>query len=228
MIDGLSVLALITARGGSKGLPDKNLRPLAGRPLVAHSVAHALACPVIDRVVISSDDPRIIRAAVAAGAEAPFVRPAALATDSAGSVEVVLHALDALERPYDLLVLLQPTSPLRRPGDIEACLHRTIEAAAPGCLSVCEAAKSPWWMVTLDEAGCVHSLLPPVEAHRRQDLPPVYLPNGAVYVVRTGWLRAQRAFIGAGTRAHVMPAARSVDIDTALDFRLAEMLLDGD
>jgi len=224
MIDGLSVLALIPARGGSKGLPGKNLRPLAGRPLVAWSVAQARACPRIDRVVISSDDAAIIDAARAAGADAPFVRPAALATDTAGSVEMALHALDSLGTAYDLLVLLQPTSPLRAVADIDACLDLVAGSTAPAALAVCAAAKSPWWMLTLGPEGEIAPLLPPPAGTRRQDLPAAYHPNGAVYVVRVAALRAAQSFAPSGTRAHVMPAERSVDIDSALDFRLAELL----
>lgn len=228
MIDGLSVLALITARGGSKGLPGKNIRPLAGKPLVAWSVGQARASALIDRVVISSDDAAIIDAAVAAGAEAPFVRPAALADDAASSADVARHALGALERPYDLLVLLQPTSPLRLTSDIEACIRRVAQGVAPSCISVTPAAKSPWWMQTMDESGRLTPLLPPVPAARRQDLPVVHVPNGAVYVVRVAWFLEHGTFLGQDSVGHVMPAERSVDIDTLLDFRLAEAMLAGD
>ncbi|KIL97766.1 N-Acetylneuraminate cytidylyltransferase [Paramagnetospirillum magnetotacticum MS-1] len=224
MIDGLSVLALITARGGSKGLPGKNVRPLAGRPLVAWSVAQARASALVDRVVISSDDPEIVQAATAAGCEAPFIRPAELASDTASSVEVAVHALEAIDGAYDILVLLQPTSPLRHTADIDACLRQLVDNRAPSCVSVCEAAKSPWWMLRMDEAGTLTRLLEPLDASRRQDLPKVFVANGAVYAVRVPWLLEQRKFLGEGSVGHVMPAERSVDIDTALDFRLAELL----
>jgi CMP-N,N'-diacetyllegionaminic acid synthase len=225
MIAGLSVLALITARGGSKGLPGKNLRPLGGRPLVAWSVEQARASTLIDRTVISSDDGAIIKAAVAAGAEAPFVRPATLAIDTASSVEVALHALAEMGQPFDLLVLLQPTSPLRETADIDACIRLVAEGGAPSAVSVTPAAKSPWWMQSLDKAGRLSPLLPPVDASRRQDLPQAFVPNGAVYVVRSDWLGARRAFLGPGSVGHVMPPERSVDIDTLLDFRLAELIV---
>ncbi len=225
MIGGLSVLALITARGGSKGLPGKNLRLLGGRPLVAWSVEQARASALIDRVVISSDDPEIIARAVAAGAEAPFVRPAELADDRASSAEVVSHALAALERRYDLLVLLQPTSPLRSVADIDACIRRVADSGAPSCISLTEPAKSPWWMYHMDAAGRLAPLLEGGAAARRQDLPPVYAPNGAVYVVRVPWFLDHRAFVGDGSLGHVMPPERSIDIDTALDFRLAEAIV---
>ncbi len=225
MIAGLSVLALVVARGGSKGLPGKNLMPLGGKPLVAWSVEQARAATLVDRVVISSDDGEIIAAAAAAGAEAPFVRPAELANDQADSVSVALHALDSLERSFDLLVLLQPTSPLRLAADIDTCLRRLVDEGAPSCLGVTEAPCSPYWMLTMDGAGRLMRLLDAPAATRRQDLPAVYVPNGAVYAVRVPWLRHHRAFVGEGTLGHIMPAERSVDIDTILDFHMAETIL---
>lgn len=227
MIAGLKVLALIPARGGSKGLPGKNLRPLGGRPLVAWSVAQARAASLVDRVVISSDDPAIIEVAVAAGAEAPFVRPADLAGDTAGSAEVVRHALEAVGEEFDLVVLLQPTSPLRSAADIDACIRKVAESDAPSCISVSEPAASPWWMYRMDAAGKLAPLLES-KAVRRQDLPVVYAPNGAVYVVRVPWFRQNLAFVGEGSLGYVMLAERSVDIDTMLDFRLAEAILAAD
>lgn len=226
MIDGLKVLALITARGGSKGLPGKNVRPLAGKPLVAWSVEAAKGSRHVDRVVISSDDAEIIAAAVAAGCDAPFVRPAELAQDSTASEPVAIHALDALAEPYDLLVLLQPTSPLRIAADIDLCLERCVASGAPGVISVVEPAKSPYWMFRMDAAGRLSRLLEST-ATRRQDLPQAFAANGAVFVVRVPWFRRHRAFIGEGTVGCAMPPERSVDIDTLLDFRLAEAILAG-
>ena len=130
MIDGLSVLALVPARGGSKGLPGKNIRPAAGRPLLDYTVAAARSSACIDRVVLSSDDEAIMRVARASGCEVPFRRPAALATDEATSIDVVLHALDQLP-PHDLVVLLQPTSPLRTAADIDGACRLLLQHDAP-------------------------------------------------------------------------------------------------
>lgn len=228
MIANLSVLAIIPARGGSKGLPGKNLRPLAGLPLIAWSIAAARACPAIDDVIVSTDDPAIAAAARAAGARVPFLRPAELATDSARTIDVVHHALGALPQPPDLLVLLQPTSPLRQAEDITAALTRCIDAGADTCVSVTPSAKSPAWMYQIDPAGRMRPLLEDrPTGRRRQDLPPVYVLNGAVYVARTPWLLAHDGFIAPNGVASVMPPERSVDIDTLLDFRLAELLMAG-
>ena len=222
MIGKRKVLALIPARGGSKGLPGKNILPVAGRPLLAWSVDAARAAHCVDRVVLSSDDDAIMAAARACGCEVPFVRPAALASDAATTIDVVMHALDALPG-YDLIVLLQPTSPLRTAADIDAACERLASSGAPACVSVSLVDQSPYWMYRL---GDNQSLVPVVEAPpgvtRRQDLPAVYALNGAVYVADTAWLRQSRTFITRETVAHVMPAERSIDIDTIADFEAFE------
>lgn len=219
------ILALIPARGGSKGLPGKNIRLLAGKPLIAWSIEAALASRYLSRVVVSSEDETILDRARAYGAETPFVRPESLARDDTPGIDVVLHALDALPG-FDWVVLLQPTSPLRTTGDIDASIQRCLESGAPACVSVCEADASPWWMFSLDGDGRMRSFLPPEQRPaRRQDLPALYALNGAVYVARVDWLRQTRSFLTEETVAYVMPPERSVDIDTAFDLRLAECLV---
>jgi CMP-N,N'-diacetyllegionaminic acid synthase len=218
MIGTRKVLALIPARGGSKGLPGKNVLQVAGRPLLAWSVDAARAARSVDRLVLSSDDDAIMAAARSCGCEVPFVRPAALASDTAATIDVVMHALDALPG-YDLIVLLQPTSPLRTAADIDAACERLVTSGAPACVSVSPVELSPYWMYYL---GDNDNLVPVVESPqvvtRRQELPAVYALNGAVYVADTAWLRRSRAFITRDTVAHVMPIERSIDIDTIADF----------
>jgi len=215
---GKKVLALITARGGSKGLPRKNVLPAGGRPLIAWTIGAAAGAEFVSRVVVSTDDDEIMAAARAWGGEVPFRRPPALAGDTATSIDVVLHALDQLD-DCDYVVLLQPTSPLRTAADIDAALMLAESSDAPGCVSVCEAEQSPYWMYRLDSEGRLAPLLDaPVAATRRQDLPPVYVLNGAIYVARVDWLRETRSFLGAGCIAYPMPSARSLDIDTPEDF----------
>lgn len=225
MIDGRPVLAVIPARGGSKGLPGKNVRLLGGRPLLAWTIDAARRSALVDRVILSSDDPQAIDVARAAGCEVPFVRPAALAADDTPMVEVVLHALDQVPG-YPVVVLLQPTSPLRTHADVDGALRRYARGDADTCVGVTEPDKSPYWMFTLDDGGLLAPLLG--ERYftlRRQELPPAYLPNGAVYVADAAWLRRQRTFVGGRTAAWVMPKERSVDIDTLRDFQLAEGLI---
>lgn len=218
MIEGLSVLALIPARGGSKGLPGKNILPVHGRPLIDFTIAAAKSAACVDRVVVSTNDEAIAAVAAKCGAEVPFMRPALLATDEAASIDVVLDALERLP-PFDLVALLQPTSPARSAADIDAACALLVRNDAPSCVSVAAAEQSPYWMFRLDDGQALMPLLPAAErATRRQDLPPIYVLNGAVYVARTDWLRRGRTFVGERTAGHVMPAERSIDIDTAADF----------
>ncbi|MBF0162244.1 MAG: acylneuraminate cytidylyltransferase family protein [Magnetococcales bacterium] len=221
---GQSVLAIIPARGGSKGLPGKNILPLAGKPLIAWSIETARACPEIDRLILSSDDAEIIATAQAWGCEVPFIRPPHLANDTASTLAVLLHALESLPERYEWLVLLQPTSPLRWAADISACLEICRREAAPACVTV-TATKTPLWSYFLEADGRMVPILGRDNTRvGRQQLPAAYQLNGAVYVARCDWFQQQQTFVHAETRAHVMPPERSVDIDTAFDLRWAEFL----
>jgi N-acylneuraminate cytidylyltransferase len=226
VIDGKQVLAVITARGGSKGVPRKNLRPVGGRPLLAWTIEQARAVPELDRIVVSSDDDDILAVARAWGAETPFVRPSQLAADATPGVEPVLHAIDALPG-YDYVVLLQPTSPLRQAADIAGCLRHAHALQAPACVSVARAEQSPYWMFRLGDASRLRPVLAdqPVPP-RRQELPPVYLINGAVYVAEVEWLRTHRTFVAPETVGYVMPTERSLDLDTEEDFDLLRIRLE--
>ena len=218
MIGSRSVLALIPARGGSEGLPGKNILPVAGRTLLAWTVDAARGARCIDRVVLSSDDEAIMSAARACGCEAPFRRPAELATATATTIDVLLHALDAVPG-HDIVVLLQPTSPLRSAADIDAACERLAQSGAPACVSVCLVEQSPYWMYRLgDNQALLPVLEAPTNVTRRQDLPAVYTLNGAIYVAQTDWLRRTRTFLTRETVAYVMPVERSIDIDTIDDF----------
>lgn len=224
MIGDDRVLGIITARGGSKGLPGKNLIPFRGRPLIGWTIAAAQASVGIDRLILSSDDPGIIAEAVAFGCEAPFVRDAALSGDTARSIDVVLDALDRVPG-YEVMVLLQPTSPLRTAADIDAVLAQLKEADS--CVSVTEAETHPWLTYRTDPSGRMSPYAePPAGASlRRQDLPGALTVNGAVYAARVDWLRRTRSFVVPGeTRAHLMPPERSADIDTREDLDAAEGL----
>ena len=226
MINGKKVLALIPARGGSKGLPRKNILPLAGRPLLAWTVQAGLASAYVDRIIVSSEDREIIQTAEAWGAEAPFVRPQELAKDETTGMEVFLHALKEAGDGFDYLVLLQPTSPLRTGRDIDACLEKCEELNVPSCVSVCEARKSPFWMYKIDPRERLQPLINNVEfIPRRQDMPLIYSLNGAVYAARTGWLKKSGNYLAPETVGYVMPPERSVDIDSVLDLKLCEFIL---
>jgi CMP-N,N'-diacetyllegionaminic acid synthase len=223
----LSTVATICARGGSQGLPGKNIRPLAGRPLIVHSIEQALGCPSIDAVYVSTDDEEIADIARRAGAEVPFLRPAELATANAPKLPVVRHLVEAIEAAgvaVARIVDLQPTSPLRDQADIHACLD-LLDADTDCVITGCIAHQNPYFnMVELDDgglAGLAKKLAGDIAG--RQLAPPVYAMNGSVYV----WHRAtlDKGLWGGRTRLHVMPPERSVDIDTAIDFQLAELLM---
>lgn len=224
MISGIRVLALIAARGGSRGVPRKNLRIAGGKPLLVWTAEAARASRYVDRVVTSTDDEEIRDEALRCGSEVPFMRPARLATDDATSVDVALDALGRLPG-FGYLVLLQPTSPLRTAEDIDRAIELCSAAGAPSCVTVRRAAESPWWMYTVGDGRRLEPVVPGARATRRQELPPAYLLNGAVYVAETSALSAHRAFVMPGTVALEMPDERSVDIDTEADLALADQRL---
>ncbi len=158
-------------------------------------------------MVLSADDPRLIAEAERAGCDVPFVRPRELATDEARSVDVVRHAIAALPERYDFVVLLQPTSPLRTGADIDAAVRLCVERGAPSCVSLAPASKSPLWMYVVDIFGRVQPVAEQAEySSRRQELPPAYVTNGAVYVGRTDyWLTTGEKFVGPDTVGYFMP-----------------------
>lgn len=226
MIDGRKVLAVITARGGSKGLPRKNVLEVGGRPLLAWSIAAAAESTFIDRTILSSDDDEIIRVSREWGCEAPFKRPDKLAGDETSSNATLLHALEEVGGDYDYMVLLQPTSPLRLAEDIDNCIAKCNSYGAPSCVSVSQTGKSPYWMFLINDND---RMMPFLEAespwHQRQNLPTVYTVNGAVYVAEIPWYIKNQTFYTPDTVAYVMPPERSVDVDTELDLMLVETIM---
>jgi N-acylneuraminate cytidylyltransferase len=210
------LLAVIPARGGSKGVPRKNVRVVAGLPLIAWTLKAARESRFIDTVMVSTDDHEIANVARAHGGDVPFMRDARLASDEAPTMDVVL---DVLQRcpGYGWVILLQPTSPLRQADDIDAAIKRCLAANAPSCVSICSVQESPYWMYSVSESGHMKPLMPPTELTRRQDLPPIYSLNGAIYLARVDWLLRERTFVRAETIAHEMPVERSLDIDTESD-----------
>jgi CMP-N,N'-diacetyllegionaminic acid synthase len=219
------VLGLILARGGSKGIPRKNIVSLGGKPLIAWTIESAKQSQVITRVVLSSDDDETINVARKYGCDVPFRRPKRLATDSASTIDTVIHALDKLST-YDYVVLLQPTSPLRTPVDIDAAFQLMLENNSPSCVSISEAEQSPYWMYRRTETCTISPILPNVpQIARRQELPPVYILNGAIYVAEVEWLKQNMSFLHEETVGYIMPNTRSIDIDTKSDLELCETYL---
>jgi len=226
MIKGKSVLAIIPARGGSKGIPRKNIRMLAGKPLIAWTIDEAKKSKYIDRLILSSEDEEIIKVAKDWGCEVPFIRPVELAQDDTPGIEPVLHALDTLNEKYDYVMLLQVTSPLRQVNDIDGCVEMCIDSNASSCVSVTEVNQHPYLMYTVNHEGTLSTLVDQKEKiSRRQDLPAVYILNGAVYIAESTWIRHSRSFLRPNTKAYVMSQDRSQDIDDFIDLQIAESIL---
>lgn len=220
----MKTLALIPARGGSKGIPRKNVKLIAGKPLIVWTIEAALRSSRLASVVVSTDDMEIADVARQAGAQVPFMRPTALAQDTTPGLDPVVHALSQLPQ-YDSMLLLQPTSPLRTTNDIDACLQLATERRARSVVSVSEPETHPYWTYRLSEKQTLERLVDTAPVARRQDLPPVFAVNGALYFAETDWLRSSNSLVGAETLAYVMPRERSFDLDTPLDWMLAELLL---
>jgi CMP-N,N'-diacetyllegionaminic acid synthase len=221
VIKDRSVVAIIPVRGGSKGIPRKNLRLFNNISLLAHTIETAKKSRFIDRIIVTSEDAELIEEAKKAGAEVPFVRPVELAQDHTPGIDPVLHALDNIQH-YDYTLLLQVTSPLRTTEDIDACIEHTFQADAPACVSVTEPAKHPAWMFTLNSEQQMTPLFEDIMPTRRQDLPEVFALNGAIYLAKTDWFKQNKSFITNKTISFKMPKERSIDIDSELDFAILE------
>jgi len=215
------ILAIIPARGGSKGVPRKNIRNLAGKPLIAWTIDEAKKSKYISRLILSSDDDEIIEVAKKYGCEIPFKRPKKLAQDDTPGIAPVLHAIEQCSG-YDYVMLLQPTSPLRTVEDIDMCVELLLSEKANACVSVTETTNSPFWMYTLEEHQQLNPILTGDLIWRRQDLPKVYALNGAVYIAATVWLQKTGAFLTDETLGYMMANSRSLDIDTEEDFLFCE------
>lgn len=225
MIQNKKVLAVIPARGGSKGIPNKNLAPLLDKPLINWTIEAARSSQYIDRLILSSDDPHICQLAEAAGCEVPFIRCAELATDEAKTIDVVLDAANRVSG-YDLLILLQPTSPLRSSSDIDGCLELLVEQGVHSAVSVTPVQEHPFLVYSMDVGARLEPFvkISPTASLRRQDLPDLFSLNGAIYAAEIEWLRQSQALVSKETVGYQMPIARSIDIDEKLDLALAGLL----
>lgn len=231
MIDGRRVLGLITARGGSKGLPGKNVRELCGHPLIGWTVAAGVAASSLDDLVVSTDSPEIAAVAESYGATAPFLRPAELASDTASSMDVVEHAVGWLReqgRSYDYLMLLEPTSPLRDAADIEAALRFLVDSGATSVVGVCRADTiHPAFMYRVGAGDRLRPFMPQASADalRRQDTEPLYYLEGSVYASRLPDLFERGGFNHSDTIGYEVPKWKSPEIDDIVDFMLVEAII---
>jgi CMP-N-acetylneuraminic acid synthetase len=226
---GGDILAVVTARGGSKGVPKKNLRSLAGKPLVVWTIEAAIAAKSKMRIIVSTDSHEIADVCRLAGAEVPFLRPTELASDYATAKDAVIHSLDWLyeHEQYSphLVVLLQPTSPFRSSRDIDNALDLQMETNVSAVIGVTENRRPVEWLQRVDSQGRISDFSPGNYISRRQETEKLYLYNGAVYVIKTEALRRGNTFCPDDRLAYVMPPERSLDIDSELDFLTADLLM---
>lgn len=227
----MKIVALICARGGSKGLPGKNIRPLAGKPLIAWAIEQARAVERINRVIVSTDSEEIASVARDAGAEVPFLRPAELAQDNSPEWLVWRHALNhlkAIEGDYpDALIVVPATAPLRAVEDLERCLDEYEKSDADMVITVTDAHRSPYFnMVKVFPDGVVGLVIPPEGSiTRRQDAPVVYDMTTVAYVGKPEFVMTRNGTFEGRVRHVHIPAERALDIDTPLDFKIAECLM---
>lgn len=218
-------LAVIPARGGSKGIPRKNIKEIAGKPLIAWTIEEAKKSKYITKLILSSDDEEIIEVAKQYGCEAPFVRPKALASDETPGVDPILHAIEQCPG-FDYVIVLQPTSPLRTVENIDAAIEMLLAKENDFCVSVTEAKQSPYWMYNLNINGTMDSVIKQTNfAVRRQDLSPAYILNGAIYIAKTKPLKVTKSFLTSETLGYIMSEKHSIDIDTEEDFIQCQNIL---
>ena len=224
-----NIVAGVFARGRSKGIPQKNLRKLGGKPLVAHAVETALACQDISKVFISTDNPEIAETAKRYGAEVPFLRPAELATDTASEILAWRHALNhyaAEGAPIDILVTVAPTSPFTLPEDVSACIRVMLEHRPDLVLTVCESDLNPYFnMFEEDEKGDAKLVIKGnLPVFRRQDATKVFGITGGAYVARSEFVQKSPGIFIGNLRLVKVPQERALDINTEFDLHFAEFL----
>jgi len=226
MINGKSALAIIPARGGSKGLPRKNILPLGGKPMIAWTIEAAKKSKYIDRVIVSTDDKEIADISNANGAEVPFFRPPELATDEANSNEVILHAIQSIEEKYDFILLLQPTSPLRTHIEIDSAFDFLENHKAKTLVSVSASNHPPEWSIRLkNDLTFPDEFIVLSKNKRRQEYETSYEINGLIYISQVNQYLKYESFFTKDTIAFKIPKLRSIDIDTEIDLTYAEFLI---
>jgi CMP-N,N'-diacetyllegionaminic acid synthase len=225
MYKNKSIIGVIPARGGSKGIPKKNIKPLAGKPLISWTIEEAKKSKYLDRLILTSDNEEIIKVAKKYGCDVPFVRPSALAGDNTSGIDPIIHALGEINDTFDYVLVLQPTSPLRNVIDIDTCIEKIIDNNDNSLVSIYETDKSPYWMFILNEGNQLKKLIDEQIPSRRQDTPDSYSLNGAIYLADTRWFLDRKSFLNQETKGYIMPKERSFDIDTELDFQICEFLI---
>lgn len=227
MIEDKKVLALIPARGGSKGIKNKNIIELCGKPLIAYTVEVGKRSKYIDDIIITTDSKQIAEVAKSFGAEVPFMRPAEFATDDSRTIDTVVHAIKTLKsmgRNYDVLVLLQPTQPLRTVEDINGALEKFLERECESHVSVSAVSDHPILIRSINSSNELAPLLNIGSTVRRQDMPEYYKVNGCIYINKISDITEETSF-NDNKFPYIMEASHSVDIDEVIDLVVAEYYL---
>ena len=219
-------IAIIPARGGSKGLPKKNIKTLGNKPLIAWTIESALKTEFICKTIVTTDCEEIAKIAKEYGAEVPFIRPENLSSDTATTADVISHAISAIDEDFDIIVLLQPTSPFRTELDINNAFEIYKNSSSSSVVSVVKADKSPYWYFSRETNSTIKPILSLKEQYsRRQDLPETFLLNGAIYIVNVNEFLSSGKFIFDDSLSYLMCKQSSIDIDDIMDFKLAQLML---
>ena len=223
------IFAIIPARGGSKGIPGKNIKALNGKFLICHTIGEALKSKHLDKVFVSTDDPLIAKISKKCGAKI-IDRPAELAEDESPTIDAIFHAMDAIKdaSDYDVIILLQPTSPLRNAADIDTSFDIFMKTDCDSVISMCKVEHSPYWCFKYEGDKFKPLFGDKCLKMRRQELPDVYRPNGAIYITTIKNLYKNNGFYCDKIVPYIMPPERSIDIDEEIDFKLAQLLIQED
>ena len=225
MYNNKKILAVITARGGSKRLANKNILDLDGKPLIVWSIDEANKSKYIDKIIVTTDSKEISEISKVAGAEVPFLRPSLLASDNADTFSVLKHSIEFYKGLNDYVILLQPTSPLRTVFHIDSAIE-LLNEKTKAVVSVSEVDHSPLWSNTLPENMSMKDFIrKSVKNIRSQDLPKYYRLNGAVYISEINYFYLEEGFLGPRSKAFLMSQLSSIDIDTELDFNMCEFII---
>ena len=227
MIENKRILAVIPARCGSKGIPHKNIVDLGGRPLIDYTIQAALGSKYVDRLVVSTDDEEIALVSKTCGADVPFLRPDYLSSDTAKSIDALIHAVEFCEdeegQTYDIIVLLQATSPFRDSADLDGALERFMATGEQGVVSMNEVDENPVLIRTMDETGKLTKLMDTTSTVRRQDMKKFYFVNGAIYINNRKTLDRDTS-LNDNPVGYVMPMSHSIDIDDVSDLEYARFI----
>lgn len=222
-------LAIIPARGGSKGIPRKNIINVQGKPLIQYTIDEAKQSKYLDKIIVSTDDEEIAEVSKKCGAEVPFLRPKELASDKAKTIDALIHAVDELKKQdckYDYIVLLQPTQPLRKSYHIDEAIEKIVQAGEESLISVSTVKEHPILMRSIDKSGKVKNLLELNSTVRRQDFPKMYKVNGAIYINKLNENFNEHTSMNDNKLAYIMDEIYDIDIDEQIDLDILNIKLE--